>query len=139
MPGSRPTRPGSQTASTLNKYERTQLRLSRLRTIFCFALLVIVGVFVFKLAPSMQRILTQTEMAVTRLNSGAGQLEEANLPTLMDSTGSLIKDGQEAISSAASTIKSALEAIESIDIETLNKAISDFSSVAEPLARLFGR
>ena len=36
-------------------------------------------------------------------------------------------------------MEEALKAIESIDIETLNKAIADLSAIVEPLARLFGR
>ena len=51
----------------------------------------------------------------------------------------LMGDLGDTVLAAQRDMEEALKAIESIDIETLNKAIADLSAIVEPLARLFGR
>ena len=71
------------------------------------------------------------DTAVASLTNLAAELENADLPGMLENIGELVGASQEAI---AETRKK----VDSMDIDTLNQAIHDLSAVVSPLAKLFG-
>jgi hypothetical protein len=85
------------------------------------------------------------EMAV-RLNSLSKELDEADIPGLVGDMRTFVADAQEIMEglddAATGTLRGSAETLEklsSIDIDALNNSIKSFTSIIEPLARLFGR
>ncbi len=67
------------------------------------------------------------------------ELEDADLPALVEKTTTLIEDGQQTIDGASVALEETLAKVKSLDLDTLNDAIGDLSAIIDPLARLFGR
>ncbi|MGI5900293.1 MAG: hypothetical protein ACOX8S_10295 [Christensenellales bacterium] len=90
-------------------------------------------------------ILEAAEMAA-RLNSLSKELDEADIPGLVDDMRAFVADAQEIMQgldeAATGTLRGSAETLEklnSIDIDALNSTIKSFTSIVEPLARFFGR
>lgn len=64
---------------------------------------------------------------------------DADLPELSRSIDALVSSSRTAVNNANDAASAALEKIEALEIEKLNDAISDLSSIVKPLARLLGR
>lgn len=79
----------------------------------------------------MADTLESADAAVSELDKTAKQLAEVDFE-------GLVNDTQGLINQSSAGIDSAMGKLDQIDIEGLNQAISDLSSVVSPLARLFG-
>ena len=66
-------------------------------------------------------------------------LEESHITELLNNANALIEESGDALKEALEGVDEALNTVGQIDIETLNKAISDLHKVVAPLAKLFGR
>lgn len=80
----------------------------------------------------VDELLAQTSESIAEVDVVVKDLQKANLPELIDETKELIVNSQE-------TITTAMDKINEMDIEKLNKAVSDLQGAVSPLAKLFGR
>ena len=90
------------------------------------ALVVMVG----RLLPDLQVLMTQMESTLTDMEQITAQLEEADLKGVVDNVDQLVNSSQ-------SAVEQAMEKLNGLDLDTLNKAIKDLASVIEPLAKFF--
>ena len=125
---------------------RKQLFYTRLCAIALAAILLVSLISAVLVVPKAVR-------ALDELHTVAGRLEALDIEALLDDIDRLLEtlkpvaerldplmgDLGDTVLAAQRDMEEALKAIESIDIETLNKAIADLSAIVEPLARLFGR
>lgn len=123
-------------------YEKVMLRLARLRT-FAMAIvalaLLFLSLYAFRLGEQVSKILNDAQSTFQTLNTLSVEIEQADIPSLFDGVSSLVDDAQTVMSDATDSVNQATEKIDEIDIETLNKAITDLSTIVAPLANLFTR
>lgn len=127
------------------RYAMLQCLFSAITSVFAAALLVIVVVggiyYIPRVTKMMQRadyLLTETEnmmqdsqTVVKNLEQISTELVEADIPGMLNEVSELTTESQKGM-------QEAMQKIENIDIEKMNKAISDLSAVIAPLAKLFG-
>lgn len=126
----------------LEKSNRTQARYARLQFLFtiaaaafCLILLILVSGALPKVAELVDEVNTlaaQAETVLTNLDAVTGELASADLAGMVSNVDELAVSSQNGM-------KQALDKISAIDIEALNEAIQDLSSVVGPLADLMNR
>ena len=85
-------------------------------------------------AGQVQAMTSQAETIMDNMEAVTQTLADADLGTMLENVNVLTAESQVIVSEA-------MEKLDTIDIETLNKAISDLADVVEPLAKvskLFG-
>ena len=124
------------------EYMKKMLRHSRLRTLLTAVMTVIflgLGVFALQAGAQLSRILYEAETTFSKLSAISSQIDEANVPGMIEQINVLVQDGQAAAAAATDSMQTAADKMEALDIDTLNRSIQDFAAVVEPLSRLFGR
>lgn len=77
-----------------------------------------------------QKLAGQAETVLTNLETVTRQLAQADLAGMVENVDILVTSSQEGVSQA-------LDKINTMDIEELNKAIGNLSAVVEPMAKFF--
>ncbi len=123
----------------LEKSNRQQVAFARVQCIFsvvaavcCLLLLVTAAKIVphiRELSGEITGIAGQVETVLTNLETVTEDLAAADLESLVTDVDSLVASSQEGV-------QGALEKINAIDIDTLNRAIHDLAEVIEPLAKM---
>ena len=124
----------------LDRSNRQQARFAKLQCLFSLiAALCCVGVLylIWSLMPQITLIGQQAEITLTDLQTTLTNLEvitaelaEADLGSMADNVDSLVTSSQ-------AGVEQAMEKLNSIDFDTLNRAIRNLSDVVEPLAKFF--
>ncbi len=136
------------------KYAKGQFLLSLLAALFCIAALLLV----LSLVPKVNGLVTQFEtvsaevMELAEQGSGLMTELETNLASLEGSIENLdvisgqladsdlqgmVENVNELAVSSQKNIGDAVQKLDAIDFDTLNKAIKDLAAVVEPLAKFF--
>lgn len=130
----------------IRKQSRVQLWLTGVLCVFCAVALICMLVLTMSitgaanellaLAAPLQDVMTQVQdMALEadtvmgNLNTVTQALADADLGSMVENVNTLTSDSQTAVTEA-------IEKLDTIDIETLNKAIQDLADVVEPLAKV---
>ncbi len=122
----------------LRKIEKSNRQKNVTNVIMCVFMLaaaascVFIGLMVFRLMPQVNGLLVQLETVLTDLEQTTGQLAALDLESMVTNMDSLAVYAQE-------SLQQTMEKLNTIDFETLNKAIEDLAKVIEPLAKFFGR
>ena len=122
----------------LRKIEKSNRQKNVTNVIMCVFMLaaaascVFIGLMVFRLMPQVNGLLGQLETVLTDLEQTTGQLAALDLESMVTNMDSLAVYAQE-------SLQQTMEKLDTIDFETLNKAIEDLAKVIEPLAKFFGR
>ena len=128
------------------RYVRTQLRFTQFFTVFLVMIIVCMSIGVISYVPKINGLLydtslmieqtnglmTQASGVITNLDTVTSELAKTDITGMMSDLDSLVVSSEDSMAAA-------LEKIDAIDIESLNKAIKDLQSVVSPLAKLFGR
>lgn len=114
------------------KYAKSQFFMTIIMAVCCVGVLCAVILAYQSVVPTAQKSLQTIGAVAEDLGQISNQLTEADLAALVEHVDKLAINSEEGI-------QKALEQINSIDIETLNQAIEDLSSVVSPLAKLMGR
>ena len=130
----------------IRKQSRVQLWLTGVLCVFCAVALICMLVLTISitgaanellaLAAPLQDVMTQVQdMAMEadtvmgNLNTVTQALADADLGSMVENVNALTKESQNVVSEA-------MEKLDTIDIETLNKAIQDLSDIVAPLAKV---
>ena len=119
----------------IEKSSRQQARNARLQSILALVAAVFcIGVFVliFNFLPQLDAVVTQMQTVLSNLEKTTQELASLDLQGMMDGIDTLVASGQEGL-------QQTMEKLNTLDIETLNKAIKDLSAVVEPFAKLIDR
>lgn len=126
----------------MEKSSRQQVRWARLQCLFalaaavcCAAVLLIVLTFVpqvQQVVGQVQNLGIQAETVLTNLETVTSELAAVDLESMVTNVDSLVTNSQDGV-------KQALDKINTLDIETLNQAITDLSDVVKPLAEFFNK
>lgn len=128
-----------QLLEKLESANRKQLFFTKILCVIC-ALAVICSLVVMitvskaasaltELAEPVQALAVQAEAVLTDLGTAAESLAQVDFAGMVSQVDTLTTESQEAVAQA-------MEKLDAIDIETLNKAIADLAQVVEPLAKL---
>ncbi len=119
-----------------NELKQAMLQQSKIAKLQCvltaLAALACVGVFllVWSVMPKVGQITGQMEIILTDLEVVADQLARADLEGMVQDVDKLAQTSQQGV-------EQAMEKLNKLDLDTLNKAIADLADVVEPLARFF--
>ena len=82
-----------------------------------------------EITAQVQDMTTQAETVMTNMETVTQALADADLGSMVENVNALTQDSQVIVAEA-------MEKLDTIDIDTLNKAIKDLSDVVEPLAKV---
>lgn len=115
-----------------NRYARRQFLASVVTAVCCVLILGVgIGSYV-AVVPGLRDALVEIRTVTADLSRISEQLTEADLAGLVEHVDQMAVTSEQGV-------KEALEKIESIDIDELNRAIKALSDVVTPLARLMGK
>lgn len=121
----------------LRKIERSGRQKNVTNILLCLFMLaaavscVTLCVMVCRLLPQVNDLLGQMETVMTDLEQTVRRLSALDLESMVANANSLAVVAQE-------SLQQTMEKLNTVDFETLNKAIEDLSKVIEPLAKFFG-
>ena len=125
----------------LEKSNRQQVRSARLQCFFSFLAAVcclLLLLTVAKIVPDIKElsgeitgIALQAESVLTNLETVTQELAAADLEGLVTDVNGLVSTSQ-------TGVEQALDKLNAMDMDALNKAIEDLSKVVEPLAKVAG-
>lgn len=138
----------------LEQNSRKQTRYAKLQCIFSLAAALCCGgllIVVLNLLPKLNQVVEQVGAvavqaeAVTLQAQGLAQQAEdvmTNLETVTrelaeSELAEMVKNVDELVTTSHEGVSQALEKMDAMDIEALNKAIANLSAVVEPLAKFF--
>ena len=123
----------------LEKSNRQQVRAARLQCFFSFLAAVcclLLLLTVAKIVPDIKElsneisgIAVKADTVLTNLETVTQELAAADLESLVTDVSGLVSTSQEGV-------ENTLEKLESLDFDTLNKAVGDLAKVVEPLAKV---
>lgn len=130
----------------LEKHTRRQLLFTKILCILCALVVVCTLVLMFsvtgavtelmelaaplqELTSQVQDLAVEAETVMGDLGVVAEALAAADLSSIVENVNILAADSQSAVADA-------MKKLDTIDIETLNKAIKDLADVVEPLAKV---
>lgn len=123
----------------IEKSNRQQVNFARIQCIFsvvaavcCLLLLLTVAKIVpdiKELSNEISGIAVKADTVLTNLETVTQELAAADLESLVTDVSGLVSTSQEGV-------ENTLEKLESLDFDTLNKAIGDLAKIVEPLAKV---
>ena len=142
----------------LEKNSRQQALLGKILCVLCAAVLIcslVMTVAVTGAASQLIAVVTPLQNVAGQIEDVAGQVQAmtGQAETIMDNMeivtqtladadlGTMVENVNVLAAESQSVVSDAMEKLDTIDIDTLNKAIQDLSDVVEPLAKvskLFG-
>lgn len=117
----------------LDESNRQQAKYAKWQCIFSvLSAACIVGLFllVYTLMPQIQELTVQLETVLANLEVVTEQLAGMDL-------GSMVANVDELVTTSQAGVEQAMNQLNGIDFNTLNRAINDLADVVEPLARFF--
>lgn len=142
----------------LEKNSRQQALLGKILCVLCVAVLIcslVMTVAVTGAASQLMAVVTPLQNVAGQIEDVAGQVQAmtGQAETIMDNMeivtqtladadlGTMVENVNVLAAESQTVVSEAMEKLDTIDIDTLNKAIQDLSDVVEPLAKvskLFG-
>lgn len=113
------------------KYAKKQYRMSQITALASVLVLCTVLYTSSTLIPKVNQLLDDIQISVTNIQDISQDLADADLPNMIQNVDSLV-------STSESSIRTAVDKLNSIDFDALNSAITDLSNIVRPLGRLFG-
>ena len=95
------------------------------------AVVFIIGLGVSYL-PRVNKILDDVQVSLTNVNKITTELSQTDFDSMISDVGKLVDSTQKGVTSAVNKL-------ESVDIEQLNQAIQDLTDVIDPLANFFNK
>lgn len=116
----------------IEKANRQQVKLTRVICIFALvaALCCICTVgLVYNVLPQINTIISQMQIVLGNLETATAQL------SVVDFSG-MIADVEALVTTAQQSLDQTMNKLNTIDFQTLNKAIDDLAKVVEPMSKL---
>ena len=121
------------------KYLKKQLRTTWIICIVMTVIAAAVFIFLFTLLPKLTVALDNLNVLETDLQTITAELKEADISGTVTSVQSLAESTSKLVNDCSESLTEAIAKLNSFDVEGLNRAIEDLTSVVEPLAKLFGK
>ena len=121
---------------TYSGYARTVLVL------VCAASMVVLTMAVMKLMPQIREILVQAQQAVNQVGTVLDYLEETSHELSQVDMQAMVSNVDGLVTASQQSLEETMDKLNSVDFDTLNKAIKDLAAVTQSLAKvtsIFGR
>ena len=123
----------------IEKANRQQVRLTRLVCIFALVAAICCGCtlwLVYSVLPEITEILPQISAVASQMQTVLSDLEQATRQlSVMDFTG-MVEDVDTLVTTAQDSLEQTMNKLNTVDFQTLNKAIEDLAKVVEPMSKL---
>ena len=123
----------------IEKANRQQANLTRLVCIFALIAAIFCGCtfgLIFAILPDVNEIIPQIGTVASQMQTVLSDLEQATRQlSVMDFTG-MVEDVDTLVTTAQDSLEQTMGKLNSVDFDTLNKAIDDLAKVIEPLSKL---
>ena len=123
----------------IEKTNRQQAKLTRFLCIFALiAAICCICTFclVYSVLPEITEILPQISTVASQMQSVLSDLEQATRQlSVMDFAG-MVENVETLVTTAQDILEQTMGKLNSIDFQTLNKAIDDLAKVVEPMSKL---
>lgn len=116
----------------IEKANRQQVKLTRFVCIFALIAALCCGCtvgLVYHVLPQINTVISQMQIVLSNLEEATAQL------SVIDFSG-MITDVDALVTTAQSSLDQTMNKLNTIDFQALNQAISDLSSVVEPMSKL---
>ncbi|WP_125142504.1 hypothetical protein [Clostridium transplantifaecale] len=113
------------------KYAKLQYRMSQITAAASILILCIVLYTAATVIPKVTTLFDDIQVSVSNIQKISQDLSDADLPQMIDNMDSLVTTSE-------SSIRDAVDKLNSIDFDSLNSAIRDLANIVRPLGRLFG-
>lgn len=114
------------------KYARKQYRMSQITALASVLVLAVVIYTASLLIPKINVTYQNMQLILEDMREITSELADADLNRMISNVDHLVVSSEQ-------NINDALEQVNSIDIDELNRAIQNLSDVVEPMAQFFGR
>lgn len=131
--------------SRMEKASRKQLLYTRLQCLFAFiaaVCCVAVLLAVVKFIPQLEALTVQMGIILDSIDTVTQELASVdlgrmvqNVDNLVGEVGGLITDVSGLVTDSQAAVQEAVDKLNALDLEKLNKAIEDFAAIIEPLAK----
>lgn len=126
----------------LEKSNRQKVKYVKLQCLFSFVaaiscLTILIGLLVF--VPRIQRLVDQAEGLAKQADTVLTNWETVTEKLAGVDYESMVSDVNSLVESSQTGVEQALDKINSIDIDTLNKAIKNLSDIIEPISDFFNK
>lgn len=114
----------------IEKNSRQQLRFTKVLCILCAGVLICLLVLTIILAGAVNQITALAEDAkfvLDNLDAVTWELANADIGSMVENMGALASDSQ-------AIVEAAMNKLDAINFEALNRAIEDLADIVEPLA-----
>ena len=91
-----------------------------------------------QISSQLEQMLPQAKQTLEDAQQITEQVKNSNPQQLLGNLNELSQQGQVALEESVQEVKKAVDVLEKIDIEALNKAIDNLGKEVSPLAKLFG-
>ncbi|MBQ8598940.1 MAG: hypothetical protein IJ411_02340 [Oscillospiraceae bacterium] len=110
-----------------NRFAKWQCILTAIVVVCCVGVIWMVN----SVLPQLQALSVQAETTLTNLQGITEQLAQTDLQGMVHNVDQLVNSSQ-------SAVEQTMTKMNSLDLDTLNKAIKDLAAVIEPMAKFFG-
>lgn len=127
---------------SIEKTGRQQARTSRLVCLFAFVAVVscvAALVQVMNILPQLEEILPQIHTVMSQMQTVLGNLEQTTAQLAAVDLQSMVSNVDTLVATGQQSLEQTMGKLNSIDLDTLNKAIADLAMVIEPLAKIVAR
>ncbi len=141
----------SKTEELLLEILNHQKKSSRITRIAAFAVIFIVALFAISLVIITPKIvgfidhakqsLAEVDVLIAESDTVISEINDitSEVDVLVDQANTLFENSNAMVEENTDAITEAVQKLNSVDFDTLNKAIKDLSEVVEPLANFFGK
>ena len=117
----------------LEKFNHQQAKYARLQCLFTVvAAVCCVSLFalVYIKMPAMRDVVVKMETVLENLETVTDQMADMDLATM-------VKNVDDLVATSQAGVEQAMDQLNAIDFNTLNRAIDDLADVVDPLAKFF--
>lgn len=111
---------------------RQQVMFTKILCILCAVILICVlvaTIFVIGAVGQVKELTEQAKFVMDNLDTVTWELANADLGSMVENMGTLAQDSQ-------SIVEAAINKLDAINFEALNRAIEDLADIVEPLANI---
>ena len=129
-----------ETNQEMLKLMKRQAAYARIQCFFSILAAVCIGVLLIALFcvwPQMQQLAGEVHTVAVHAETVLDNLETVTEELAKADLAEMVNDVDTLVASSQTGVEQALEKIDAIDIDALNKAIKNLADVVEPLARFF--
>ena len=133
----------NNSTNTMERMEQLLEQQSKIAKIQCILTAVLVAccigliIMAATLLPEIEALVPQVESLMTQMESTLGDLKVITAQLAEADLIGMVEDVNNLVTTSQSGVEQAMDKLNALNFDALNKAIGDLSAVIEPLAKFF--